>query len=624
MTQIREYRIISKIGEGGMGEVFLAEDLNLSRKVAIKMLAPELMRNPEIVERFKQEAQVQSSLLHPNIVALYNFFIEDDKFYMVMEYVEGETLAQRLKRLGMMPANFCLPIFEQILQAVAFAHSKGIIHRDLKPSNIIISNNNVVKIMDFGIAKIFGVDGKTKMGTKMGTVNYMSPEQVRGEVVDNRTDIYSLAITLYEMLTGKNPYGDLHDKSEYLIMEKIIKEGLKDPREYNQYIPNWLVDIIYKATAKDRNYRIPNAMVFLNLIKSGPNAQNIPPKVNPQQNFQQPNVTPNADKSSVNIEPPKKPKEEANDVSKPKSSKKLVLIILLILVPLILGGVYFLFIKDSVSDNTELSSSDESQNTTESRQSSNHPYKINNAVFVKGGSFIMGNYYGVDNQKPEHEVYLNDFYISKYEVTVAEFEKFVDATGYRTTSERYGYAYMWSGNKCVQVNGLNWRYDVNANLRDAYEKNHPVIYVSWEDANAFARWVGGRLPTEAEWEYAAKGGINKDNYTFSGSDYINEVGYYFFNSNKTTHPVGTLNPNSLGLYDMTGNVGEWCYDYYDPEYYSISPRNNPKGPSTGDKHVTRGGAWGNSEKNCGVTVRSINYSELGDNAVGFRVVWDAR
>ena len=178
MEQIREYKIKNKIGEGGMGEVYLAEDENLGRQVAIKMLAPELMRNAELVERFKQEARLQASLIHPNIVALHTFFMHENMLYMVMEYAQGITLKELIKQKGKLDESTAKHLMLQILEGVGFAHQLGIVHRDLKPSNIMVSKDGKIKIMDFGIAKVLGDRGMTKTGTKMGTLYYMSPEQI--------------------------------------------------------------------------------------------------------------------------------------------------------------------------------------------------------------------------------------------------------------------------------------------------------------------------------------------------------------------------------------------------------------------------------------------------------------
>ena len=268
MNQIREYKIKNKIGEGGMGEVYLAEDENLGRQVAIKMLAPELMRNAELVERFKQEARLQASLIHPNIVALHTFFVEGGTFYMVMEYAKGETLAERLKRVGLLPPHICIPVFIQILNAVAFAHSKDIIHRDLKPSNIMIDNNNNIKIMDFGIAKALGNNNITKTGTKMGTVNYMSPAQIVGDKdIDRRSDIYSLGIVFFEMLTGKLPYNNT-TSSEFLMMQEIVQSKLPSVKDFYPYVPDKVDTAISIATQKNRVDRFKNCDEFIEFFEN--------------------------------------------------------------------------------------------------------------------------------------------------------------------------------------------------------------------------------------------------------------------------------------------------------------------------------------------------------------------
>ena len=255
MEQIREYKIINKIGEGGMGEVYLAEDENLGRQVAIKMLAPELMRNAELVERFKQEARLQASLIHPNIVALYTFFTHENMLYMVMEYAQGITLKDLIKQKGKLDENTAKHIILQILEGVGFAHQKGIVHRDLKPSNIMIDNNLDIKIMDFGIAKVLGDRGMTKTGTKMGTLYYMSPEQVKAEKdIDQRTDIYSLGIIFYEMLTGKVPF-NTDTESDFEVMSQIVHGDLGQALNMNFALEKSTINVITKMTVNNKTER---------------------------------------------------------------------------------------------------------------------------------------------------------------------------------------------------------------------------------------------------------------------------------------------------------------------------------------------------------------------------------
>lgn len=265
ITRLREYEILDKVGEGGMGAVFKAMDKNLDRLVAIKALHPTFTTNQEVTERFKQEARVQATLVHPNVVNLYNFFEESGFFYIVMEYIEGETLAARIRRTGLLPPQVSIPIFEQILNGLSFAHAKGIIHRDLKPSNILIDSANNAKIMDFGVAKIIGDRSMTKTGTKMGTIYYMSPEQVLGQKdIDGRADIYSLGITLFEMLTGRLPFKT--EGSDFVIMQQIVQNEMPSVKEYYPYVPEKIDAAIFKATRGDRNIRFQTCDEFLHFL----------------------------------------------------------------------------------------------------------------------------------------------------------------------------------------------------------------------------------------------------------------------------------------------------------------------------------------------------------------------
>ena len=249
---ILNYKITSQIGEGGMGKVYLGIHEKLNRKVAIKVLNPYLLGDNDIRERFLNEAITLSKLNHTNIVTLFDFSEADSNLFLIMEYVEGKPLNEIIsKEVGAIPEKRCDNIFKQILNGFAYAHSKGIIHRDIKPSNIILQADDTPKILDFGIAKIIEGDKKlTKTGTRMGSVAYMSPEQVLGKDVDLRSDVYSLGVTYFEMLTGRVPY-DLDNKSEYEIQSRIVQESLPSVKEYNPKLPGNYDAIIQKATAKN-------------------------------------------------------------------------------------------------------------------------------------------------------------------------------------------------------------------------------------------------------------------------------------------------------------------------------------------------------------------------------------
>lgn len=257
--QILNYEIKSILGEGGMGTVYLAEHLTIQRKVAIKVLKPELAQKEEIRKRFKNEASLMAHLQHPNIVGLIDYLEQEDGLYLVMEYVDGIGLDDLIKSLTQPIAiDRAIIIFKKIVSAFAYAHKNGIIHRDVKPSNILITANDEVKVLDFGIAKLVGESQNhlTKTGTHVGTVYYMSPEQVRAEDLDLRSDIYSLGVTFYELLAGFCPYSSMN--SEYEVYHSIVKETLTPLTKTlgDSYYFVW--QIILKATHKNKNSRYNN------------------------------------------------------------------------------------------------------------------------------------------------------------------------------------------------------------------------------------------------------------------------------------------------------------------------------------------------------------------------------
>ena len=254
---IQSYEIIDLIGAGGMGVVYKARHQLTNRVVAIKSLSNQYCLNEEIRRRFKNEAVILSKLDHPNIVKVIDFFELPDELHLIMEYVEGRTLDKIIgQEIGPIPYQRALPIFNQILDGIAYAHSKGVIHRDIKPSNIIVTKGNEVKITDFGIAKLQEGTQHTRTGTRMGTLYYMSPEQIRGDkTVDEQSDIYSLGMTLYEMLAGRLPFGKKGELTEFELMHKLVYDPLPDPREYYPAIPKRLVEVIYKALEKKKENR---------------------------------------------------------------------------------------------------------------------------------------------------------------------------------------------------------------------------------------------------------------------------------------------------------------------------------------------------------------------------------
>jgi serine/threonine protein kinase/Tfp pilus assembly protein PilF len=256
--KISHYKIIEKLGEGGMGEVYLAEDLQLERKVAIKFLPQNLTVDKENIDRFKREAKTAASINHSNIVTIYEIAEENEQIFIVMEYVIGKTLKELIAENSQFPCPNYIDIINQICNGLKEAHKAGIVHRDIKPANILITSRGEVKILDFGLAKLAGQAQLTKDASTLGTVAYMSPEQLSGKEVDQRTDIWSLGVILYEMIAGELPFeGEYEQAVIYSILNKVL--------ETNK-IPPGLKEIISKALTKKKENRYQYIEDFKNDI----------------------------------------------------------------------------------------------------------------------------------------------------------------------------------------------------------------------------------------------------------------------------------------------------------------------------------------------------------------------
>lgn len=258
-SMLGNYLIVSQIGEGGMGVVYKAMDTVLDRTVALKILPPHLLQNPDFMHRFRTEAYAQARMHHPNIVTLYSMLEIPAGFVLVMEYVEGQTLHERIRGEGPLAPDQALRIFEQALQGVAYAHHMGIVHRDLKPDNIFITHKNEVKIMDFGVAKILDNKEPTRSRSMVGTLLYISPEQINGRDADVRSDIYTIGISLFEAVTGRLPF---ERRTDYGLMHAHILEEPPRPRQLKRDLPKALEKVILTAIEKEPDKRFQSAAEF--------------------------------------------------------------------------------------------------------------------------------------------------------------------------------------------------------------------------------------------------------------------------------------------------------------------------------------------------------------------------
>ncbi len=262
--RIGDYEVLGVLGAGGMGKVYKVRNVISDRVEAMKVLLANLAVQKELADRFLREIKLLASLNHPNIAALNTALTLDNQLVMMMEYVDGVTLASRLQQGPIAPAD-AINYSDQLLGALGYAHKLNVIHRDVKPANMMLTPQGVVKLMDFGIARPNNEAGMTVTGTTLGSLNYMSPEQVRGEPVDPRSDLYSMGVSLYEMVTGQLPF---RGHSNYSVMSAHLQEPPQPPIVIRPDLPKGLSDIILMAMAKDPRDRFQTAEAFSNALKS--------------------------------------------------------------------------------------------------------------------------------------------------------------------------------------------------------------------------------------------------------------------------------------------------------------------------------------------------------------------
>ncbi|NUQ73124.1 MAG: SUMF1/EgtB/PvdO family nonheme iron enzyme [Polyangiaceae bacterium] len=486
------YAVEDALGEGGMGVVYRARDLSRDRIVAVKCLHTNLSGDAEVRRRFVREAKVLRSFTHPNVVATYDFIEHEHLLAIVMELVEGLTLVQYVEKWrGRMPLEEVAAIFGGVLEAMDNAHKQGIVHRDLKPDNILVGragSRMTPKVVDFGIAKILEGTTYTVTGAFLGTCRYMSPEQVqRPEIADHRSDIYSLGVTLYQLVTGRVPF---EDGNHFALMMAHVSQKPPPPSAHRQGLPEALERLILDALAKDPAARPQTCAAFRDRLLAAIG------------------------------DPEPSGATSGRDLSAP--------------LPQIIND----------TDGCEL-------------------------VLVPEGPFAMG-----PNRR---EVHLDAFYIDRTPVTNLQFRTFLEVTGYRPEDQGSSrFLAHWA----------------RGNIPRGLE-HHPVVFVSWLDARAFATWAGKRLPTEAEWEKAARGTDGRK-YPWGKAEPTPSKAN-FGGRHKSTVPVGSFpeGGSPYGVLDLAGNVWEWCEDQDDPAFYLDGPSHNPKSSASRGRpfYVMRGGSW---------------------------------
>lgn len=258
-SMVGRYLTLSRVGVGGMGVVYRAHDTELNRTVALKVLPPHLCQHPEYLKRFRTEARAQARLNNPHVITLFELMEHPVGEVLVLEYVEGETLESRLRHYGPLPAVEAVRLFDQALRGVEHIHQMGVVHRDLKPSNIFIARDGMVKLMDFGIARLLDSQDPSQTGTMVGTLLYISPEQINGRETDARSDIYTIGISLFETVTGRLPF---ERRTDYALMHAHVQENPPSPKEFQRRLPPELESVILKAIEKDPGRRFQSAAEF--------------------------------------------------------------------------------------------------------------------------------------------------------------------------------------------------------------------------------------------------------------------------------------------------------------------------------------------------------------------------
>ena len=576
LGRLGHYEILEILGRGGFGVVFKAFDANLHRVVAVKVLGPALLGSAAARKRFLREARSAAAVRNDHVVAVH--VVEENPVpHLVMEYVPGQTLQQRLDRGEPFDLSEVLRIGAQAAEGLEAAHRQGLIHRDVKPSNILLENGvERVKITDFGLAR--AADASiTQSGVVAGTPMYMAPEQAQGEAIDHRADLFSLGSVLYALCTGRPPFGG---SSALAVLKRVCEETPRPIQEINPDVPEWLCAIIARLHAKKPQDRFATARELADVLMSRLSELQ-------RQGGPLPAAAP----------------APSPEVRRPVRRKWLwwaaagVLLIAAVGLAVIAAPRLFRAAPPSPAapgpaaakapapmvlpfDAAEARAGQEAW-----AASVGAPVETTNTIGMKlrlipPGEFFMTPQYRVRISKP--------FRLGRYETTIAQFRAFVAETKYKTDAESSGKGGLGRDRDNQDARGpeYTWLHPAVAQGDD-----YPIGQVSWHDAVEFCKWLSRkegrtcRLPTEAEWEWACRAG-SEGPYSW-GDDpaQVGDYAWYHDNSGDRSHPVGQKKPNAWGLYDMYGNIAEYCEDWSADLPTGVPT--DPHGPAQGDSRVIR-------------------------------------
>ena len=605
--EARDRKFKSRVKSVAIKEFFVKDFCNrdaLSNRVVVGTLSKKELVD-KLREKFLDEADAIFELEHPNIVRVTDTFEENGTAYYVMEYINGSTLASIIEKEGALSEDKALGYLCQIADALRHIHSRNRMHLDVKPGNIMIDQSGKAVLIDFGVSKQYDEVCGENTSTLMGfTPGYAPLEQSNKGIREfsPTTDIYSLGATLYKLVTGQTPpdASDVNEDGlpalpqEISAPVRVAIEAAMQPRRKDrpQSVAEFLKLLENGGKSKDETLLNSSSTPGGEVSRSDGGESELS-TVNTE-NAKNYTASPDDEETQVGIDPPRPsatpPFEKVGELSNGVNDDEATLVNS----SSTPGGE----VSRSGGGESELPTEkiENAKNYTansdddETRVGINPPrpssttfskiFTVNGISFkmvaIEGGTFQMGSNDGYSDEKPVHSVTLSDYYIGETEVTQE----------------------LWQA-----VMGSNPSLFMG-------DLQRPVECVSWYDCQEFIRKLNEitgenfKLPTEAQWEYAARGGKKSKGYKFSGSDDIDVVAWYYCNSNNTTHPVKQKTVNELGLYDMSGNVWELCSDWYCKYYYCKSPRNNPQGFSSGSYRVLRGGSFTQNAQDCRVALRS--------------------
>jgi serine/threonine-protein kinase len=664
-----QYRLLEHISSGGMGEVFKAVHPTMERIVAVKIMAPNLVQDPRARARFLREVRSAARLAHPNIVMAYDAAEEAGRCFLVMEYVEGRDAAALLQEYGTPPVPVACEIIRQAALGLQHAHEQGTMHRDVKPGNLVVASRRppsqdaiplaaapavtgwpaepLVKVLDFGLARfhagdsdpglpVAGATPLTREGHVVGTPEFMAPEQACNSTrTDLRSDIYSLGCTFYCLLTGRPPFVG---PSLLEVMVQHMQSWPVPVTRTRPEIGDGVVAVLERMLAKRpedryqqagdvaaalRPWAATNAAVTESVPAAGPPVMLYPGSRPPSPSA----AATTADLAAV----PSAPSTESASgpivrtvVSTARAVLGCAALFVVLLVSMLVGMVLLPHKNQGQSGDAD--------------EYAPHPGHVEGMMLVRLPAGPFEPSYAAPNATI---VIPGDFELSTTEVTRAQFRAFVRNKSYATAAERREGGQL--GSVVVTPDGKG-RWDEAATW-DQWRHDLPddtaVVCVSWEDAVQFCNWLSGRgnlqpcyqlhggpaggwecnfgangyrLPTEAEWEYAARAG-DPAAYPQPEAALLTS-GWFLTNSDDRPHPVGTKAKNPRGIYDLWGNVWEWCWDWH-----SLPSQRSPAwtGPEGGQARVVRGGGWCDSPPNSAAKLRSSWSPDHRSTDIGFRV-----